>query len=138
MLLDSSKLTPCQNSSSGIRTIQLLQNALQAFEKTSYNCEWDCTLESFEVSWFSYHKNKFSIIDPNNYKNANGTGKVQVVFEYKNTFIEEEMELLFYDDNNFLATTGGFLGLAFGFSCLNCLKYLLQSIEKFSVSKNRD
>lgn len=129
-MLKNTTLSPCNDSESGLQTMQLLQEALTNFSETYYACPEECETATFDVEWTASHKNKLSLVKDSESQDLISNTDVLVAFEYKHTFIKEEIESLFYDDGSIFSTAGGFLGLALGFSCLSTLKCLLKFIEK--------
>jgi len=99
------------------------------FGETHFGCQPDCAFTFYDITWFSSHLNKYSIIDPLRIKDDPTNLMIGIAFEYKDTFTKLEIENLFYDDSNMLATVGGFLGIALGFSCLDFLIIILRWIE---------
>ncbi len=129
-MLSNATLIPCNDTTSGLQTLELLRDALTNFSETFYDCPEQCETLSFKLDLTGSHKNKMSIIKSSEFQSLVSNTQVMLAFEYENTFVKQEVESLFYDDSSVFSTAGGFLGLALGFSCLSTLKCLLKVIEK--------
>ena len=117
--MDASVLPECTDAISGQNTMEV------AFEKILFtldeewlrNCPMPCNQTVFELNLQKFHKHNM----PVSYKDQTGTTGVAFLLKYESLVIEEHEETLVYNTANFLAQTGGNLGLFLGFSCLSLL-----------------
>ena len=81
---------------------------------------YGCNTTSYKVIVNHMHINSF--VDPMNEMGVRVEEMFILGFYYDSLNVEERVEMLVYDWSAFLASVGGNLGLALGFSCLSiCL-----------------
>jgi len=115
----SKKYQECQDSVTATNTfLQYKKIIYEEFNVITEHCPLPCKDASYSITLDYYSSNMYLNLKKEMSDDFLNKG-VTLVMYYSSFTIEEHVETLVYDAENFLAAIGGNLGLFLGFSCLS-------------------